>query len=97
MKISEFLLWLIFWLTAEVAVWIPDLTTKVANILGIGRGADLVFYLIFILLFYLIFRIYVKIEKIERDITKVVREDALNNKTQNSEHSPERPGQNSES
>ncbi len=97
MKISEFLLWLIFWLTAEVAVWIPDLTTKVANILGIGRGADLVFYLSITLLFYLIFRIYVKIEKIERDITKVVREDALNNKTQNLEHGPERPGQNSES
>lgn len=77
LRISKFFIWLIFWLAVGVVVWIPDATNMAANFLGIGRGADLVFYLSIILIFYLIFRIYIKIEKVEKDITKVVRKDAL--------------------
>lgn len=80
LKIGEFIIWLIFWLAAGVVVWIPNLTNIAANFLGIGRGADLVFYASILILFYLIFRIYVKIEKMERNITKVVRKDSLENK-----------------
>lgn len=74
---SKFLIWFIFWLAAGIIVWIPNVTNVVANMLGIGRGADLIFYFSILVLFYLIFRIYVKLERMERDITKVVREDAL--------------------
>jgi len=72
--------WLIFWIIAVVAVWVPDFLTKIANILGIGRGADLVLYVSVVAVFYLIFKIYVRFEKIERNITKIVRKDSLEEK-----------------
>jgi len=73
-------LWSIFWLAGGLIVWWPNLTNIIATNLGIGRGADLIFYISIILLFYLIFKIYIKIEKIERNITKLTRKDALDNK-----------------
>lgn len=77
--VSKFLIWLIFWLAVGVIVWIPDITQRLADLLGIGRGADLIFYLSILVLFYLIFKIYIKIERVERDITKIVRKDSINN------------------
>lgn len=79
LKNSEFWLWLLFWILAGVVAWLPGITTEAANLLGIGRGADLVFYVSLIVLFYLIFRIYLKLEKMERNITKLVRRDAIDN------------------
>jgi len=67
-----------FWLAVGIIVWIPNSTNVIAQFLGIGRGADLIFYFSILILFFLIFRVYIKIEKIERNITKVVREDSLN-------------------
>ncbi|MFH1376848.1 MAG: DUF2304 family protein [Candidatus Woesearchaeota archaeon] len=76
-KISESLLWFAFWVITVVAIWVPDFLTQVANFVGIGRGADLVLYVSVVVVFYLIFKIYVRLEKIERNITKVVRKDSL--------------------
>lgn len=77
LKISEFVSWLLFWLMAGVAVWLPNFLTSLANLVGIGRGADLVLYVGIVLVFYFIFRIYTRLEKMERNITKIVRQDAL--------------------
>ncbi|HPA25821.1 MAG TPA: DUF2304 domain-containing protein [bacterium] len=77
LKKSEFGLWFVFWILTAVLVWLPGSLTKIANFLGIGRGADLIFYASLILIFYLIFRIYLKLEKIEKHITKIVRKNTL--------------------
>ena len=77
LKVSEFLMWLIFWLAVGVAFVMPESLTRLANLLGIGRGADLVLYVAVVVVFYLMFRIFVRLEKMERDITKVVRKDAI--------------------
>jgi len=69
--------WLIFWLIADVAVIWPNSTTVLANAFGIGRGSDLVIYSSLALLFFLIFKLHIKIESINRDVTKVVRDRAL--------------------
>ena len=84
LKTKKFL-WLLFWLAVGVIVWIPNATNVIAQFLGIGRGADLVFYFSILILFFLIFRIYIKIERLERDITKFVRKDSLI-RTQNSDN-----------
>lgn len=73
--------WLLFWSAVIIVVWQPNLSTGLANRLGVGRGTDLVMYISVVVLFYLIFRLTVKIEKMERNITKVVRKIALLNKT----------------
>jgi small membrane protein len=77
-KVTELVFWTAFWVLAGVAFFLPGLTTRVANIFGIGRGADFVFYAGFVLVFYLIFRIFVRLDKIEREITELVRRKALN-------------------
>lgn len=69
--------WTFFWMLACGVLWVPESTSRLADILGIGRGADVVLYFGMVILFYMVFRVYVRIEKIERDITKVVRKIAL--------------------
>lgn len=77
LKPVEFAMWLIFWIAVGVAFATPESLTYIANLLGIGRGADLVLYVAVLVVFYLMFRVFVRIEKIEKDITKVVRRDAI--------------------
>lgn len=77
LEITKFLIWVIFWSLTIVALWIPGLLTQIANFFGIGRGADLIFYISLLIIFYLIFKIYIKFEKIEKDITKIVRKNTL--------------------
>ncbi len=70
---KEFFFWILFWLAAGTAVLLPQTTSFVANIVGIGRGVDLAIYVALILLFYVVFRIFVRLEQMERNITKLVR------------------------
>lgn len=76
-KIGELIFWLALWVAASLAVISPDSTTYLAHFLGVGRGADLVNYLALALLFYLVFRLIARVEKIDRNITKIVRNEAL--------------------
>ncbi len=77
-----FLMMLAFWIIAGVLVALPESTSRVAEILGVGRGVDVVFYFSLVLVFYLIFRIIVRIEKIEQNITKIVSKLALKKNNQ---------------
>lgn len=75
--VAGMVVWILFWIVADIAVAWPDTTSRVAEAFGIGRGADFVIYSSIALIFYILFRLHIKIEAIERDITKVVREKAL--------------------
>ncbi|MDX2248930.1 MAG: DUF2304 domain-containing protein [Bacteroidia bacterium] len=55
----------------------PDSTTLIANVLGIGRGTDLVMYLGMLGLFSVSGLLYLRILKLERMITEIVRQKAL--------------------
>ena len=66
--------WSIFWLIVLVAVLWPKNLDQVAQFFGVYRGADLAVYLSIIILFYLVFRIFTRLEKIEKDIVKIIRE-----------------------
>ena len=55
----------------------PDVTSKVAQKLGVGRGTDLLFYL-FVVLFYLTALVFVaQIRRLNRQLTELAREIAL--------------------
>jgi len=77
LSVKQFCGWLAIWILAAIAVIRPDLTVSLANLVGIGRGSDLVVYSALIFLFYFIFRLLLRLEKIEKNLTKVVREEAL--------------------
>jgi hypothetical protein len=76
-KRLEFLFWLIIWVSAIVAVAAPRAIGFVSQAFGIGRPADLILYVAVILLFYLVFRIYVFIDALQEDTTRLVREIAI--------------------
>jgi hypothetical protein len=73
-------LWVIFWLAAAFVVIYPATTSELAKLVGVTRGADLIIYFSLMFLFFIIFRMQIKIEKIEREITKIVQDKALKNK-----------------
>ena len=57
----------------------PDLTTDIANLVGIGRGADLVLYLTTLFLLFLCFNFRLRFLTVQDELTRVVREIALHN------------------
>lgn len=80
----EFLFWFFFWLCAAIVIAWPNSLNRFADILGVGRGVDVVLYAALVVLFYIVFRIFTRIERIERDITFLVRRKALEEK----DHAP---------
>ena len=72
--------WLLFWTVVVVLVFLPNTTQILADVLGVGRGADLVIYLALVVLFYLLFKLFVKIESVEQEISTLVRKIALDEK-----------------
>jgi hypothetical protein len=72
--IIEVMFWLSIWIGMTVIVFFPRITQYLADMLGIGRGIDVIIYASIAILFYLIFRLYIKIEDTEREITLLVRE-----------------------
>ena len=80
LTLREFTLWGIFWIILGVFVVYPELMSRLANLFGVGRGVDIIIYLALILLFYLMFKINIRMERIEQDITKIVKEEALKKK-----------------
>ena len=60
-----------------VLVVFPDLTTRLAAALGVGRGADLIFYLFMVAVCYFILLVYAKIRKLERQLAELARRQAL--------------------
>lgn len=77
LTIAWLFFWFFFWGVAGVVAALPQTTDVIANLVGVGRGADLVIYISLVALFYLVFRVYVKIEKTEREITRLVRKLAI--------------------
>lgn len=65
------------WVATIVVVLLPKTTDLLAARVGIGRGADLVVYVMLVVLLYVVFRLVMRLQSIERDITRLVRHQAL--------------------
>jgi len=72
----EFVEWFLLWLAAGYLVIVPETSSYLATVVGVGRGSDLV---AIILVFYLLFKIFLRLERSERALTTIVRQLALKN------------------
>tara|TARA_Y100000310_G_C20699391_1_gene828310 strand:- start:1889 stop:2245 length:357 start_codon:yes stop_codon:yes gene_type:complete len=81
-SLREFLFWTVVWVTGIIIVAIPTIIETISVSLGIARPVDLILTLSIALLFYLMFRIYIKINQLEEEITKIVRDVSIE-KTKN--------------
>jgi small membrane protein len=79
LKLSEFIGWLVIWLLVVIVFWLPQTASYFARLFGIGRGVDLAVYVAILMLFYLVFKLYLKIDNQRKEITKIVRQLALDN------------------
>lgn len=72
-SLISLVIWFIFWILVAVVVIWPESANRLADILGVGRGADVIVYFALLAIFYFIFRILIKFEQIEREIATLVR------------------------
>ena len=65
------------WLAAAAAIARPLLLQELANLLGIGRGADVVLYLLVFAFFGASFFLYARTVVLQRQLTELIRLHAL--------------------
>jgi len=70
-------LWILIWTGVIYVSLNPEVTSAFAAAAGIGRGLDVVLILGLFGCYYLIFKVYTMIESMEKEITDLVRELAL--------------------
>jgi hypothetical protein len=76
-RIASF--WILVWISAGVATIWPRSTVLVARSLGIGRGADLILYCSVFAMLIGFFYIYVRFRRLDRALTLLVRQLAIEN------------------
>lgn len=59
------------------AVVFPDLTDEVAQVVGVGRGADLVTYISLVAVLFVLVHYYAKFVELQRNVTQLARELAI--------------------
>ena len=79
LTLKELLLWTLLWAFVIIAVLIPQTTDFLASTVGVGRGLDLVLVISVITIFYILFRVLSRLERIEKDVSTVVRTTAIHN------------------
>ena len=65
------------WLAAGITILQPEVTNAVARLLGIGRGADLVLYLLTLSFLISLVYFYHKYRQLNSDLTEIVRSLAI--------------------
>lgn len=72
-----FMLWSLLWLFVIAAAMWPQVTDRVANAVGVGRGADLLVYIAVVVLVYASFRTMTQLQKLHEEQTELVRRIAI--------------------
>jgi small membrane protein len=62
---------------AIISILNPDLTTRAASLVGVGRGTDLLLYVLTAVFLYVVVGFYLKFKDVERQITVLARRIAL--------------------
>ena len=60
-----------------VAVIFPDITQDAADLVGVGRGADLVTYIAIVAVMFVLLHYYTKFVEMQRQVTELTRELAI--------------------
>jgi hypothetical protein len=81
------LAWTVIWMAGTLLILKPGLTTSIGSFLGIGRGADFVFYLAVVSGLYALLALYRRVRHMEITLTELGREQAIRDVT-----APLRPG-----
>ena len=67
----------LFIVTGLLFILFPGITNKIAHWVGVGRGADMIFYLSILFLFFLILKLYSRLRRVEQNLTELVRKKSI--------------------
>lgn len=76
---SSFLIWTLLWIFVIIFSIYPNTSLVFARAFGITRGLDFIIIVALVVVFYLGARLYYKLDKLQDDVNKIVKELALNN------------------
>ncbi len=85
--------WSLLWITSAAAIALPDSTMVAADLLGIDRGADLVFYCAILAMSAGFFLAFVRFRRLEQELTRVVRHLAIKEAVEPEGRAPDSPRQ----
>jgi small membrane protein len=74
--VFDLALLLVFSGLAVFFILFPDYTNTIAHKLGVGRGADLLFYLCILFFLFIILKLFARIRRLEETVTAFVRKEA---------------------
>jgi small membrane protein len=69
----------IFSTLAVYFILFPEYSNTLAHKLGVGRGADLLFYICILLFLFIIMKLFSRIRRLEYLLTESIRKDAIKN------------------
>ena len=72
-----FLLWTALWVGVVLIAVYPVIINRLADLVGIGRGVDLIIYLALGVVAYILFKQQVRLGKQEKDLAKMVQTKAV--------------------
>jgi len=72
--LKAFIFWFLVWFAVLLIVFFTPAIDALSRPIGVGRGIDLVVYIAILVLFYLVFQMNMRFDKVEGEITKLVRE-----------------------
>ena len=87
-RLLDILLLFVMIACAVVFIIWPDVTNTIAKRIGVGRGADLIFYISILIFWFISLKLYARMRKLEQQFTKIIREDALK-KAQDVQNGPQ--------
>ncbi len=85
--LTDRLMYFLFALVGVIMVINPELTTQMAQAIGIGRGADLLFYLFMLFGLFYSASINAELRRTRHQLTMLVREIAIQNAEEGAESS----------
>lgn len=77
MSVRKFIVWIGVWGGISLLSLRPEFVEFFARLTGLESGINALIFFAFILLFYLVFKTLIITEGLEREVTKIVREKAL--------------------
>ena len=78
-SVLDIILIFLILVTGLVFVAFPALTNRIAHAIGVGRGADMIFYLSIVFFSFILLKLYARLRKLEEVINTLVRENSISN------------------
>jgi hypothetical protein len=73
----EFLFWALLWSGIGIVVFVPHYTDRAAHWMGVSSGFNLLVFIVILGLLVAVFRLLVRTQTLQRDLTRLIRAQAL--------------------